>query len=154
MIDNSEHVARVIFEPKMVYEGRLLDAAFVLRPQISESYYSVLRLSIDSWKEDIVRIPTHKNRRLWGYADMPVKDIREIDLEYVTFDVVAVDNASMPSHAGIIVTVNGKCLIGGEKPNNLPGNVTADFVLLAIRTQLIELAQRRLCQWNQYGEYV
>ena len=106
MIDNGEHVARVIFDPKMIYEGRLLDAAFELRPQIRESYYSVLRLSVDSWKDDIVRIPTHKNRRLWGYADILVKDIKEIDLEYVTFDVMAVDNASMPSHAGIFVYVN------------------------------------------------
>ena len=147
MIEGKEHVARVIFEPKMVYEGRLLDAAFELRPQIKESYYSVLRLSVDCWKDDVVKIPTYKNRRLWGYADMPVKDIREIDIEYVTFDVVAVDNASMPSHAGIFVSVNGKCLIGGEKPQNLPEEATADFVLLAIRTQLIELAQRKLCQW-------
>ena len=77
-ISDSENVARAIFSPRMVHQGRVLPAAFELRSQINEEYLSVMRMAIESWKEDILRIPQRKNRKLFGYSEMNVGDIRNI----------------------------------------------------------------------------
>lgn len=53
MIADQEDVARAIFSPKMVFRGKILPAAFELRPHIAEEYLSVMRMSFNSWKEDI-----------------------------------------------------------------------------------------------------
>lgn len=45
-IEDQENVARVIFSPKMIYNGKLLPATFELRSNIHEDYLSVLRMSI------------------------------------------------------------------------------------------------------------
>lgn len=74
MIADYEDVARAIFSPKMVFRGKILPAAFELRPQMSEEYLSVMRMAFISWKEDILNIPQRKNRRLYGYAEMNVGD--------------------------------------------------------------------------------
>ena len=148
MIDGNEKVARAIFEPKMIYQGRLLAPAFELRPSISENYISVMRMSVDGWKEDIRKIPQHKNRRLYGYAEMNVGDIRSIKLNLVEYDVKQVDNIIMPSHAGIFVTVNDEPLIGGKSLSSLPEGISEDFLLLAIRNRLVNIAQRNLHHLN------
>lgn len=144
MLDNRENVARAIFEPKMVYQGRLLAPAFELRPSIREDYLSVVRLSVEGWKDDIFKIPQHKNRRLYGYAELNVGDIRAINLNLVKYDVREVDTTRLASHAGIFITVNGEPLVGGESLSLLPEGVSEDFLLLAIRNRLVNLAQRKL----------
>jgi hypothetical protein len=40
-IENHENVARVIFSPKMIFNGRLLSAAFELRSQMHEDYLAL-----------------------------------------------------------------------------------------------------------------
>lgn len=148
MIDNSENVARAIFEPKMIYQGRLLAPAFELRPSINEDYLSVMRMAVKGWEEDILRIPQYKNRRLYGYAKLNIGDIRAIKLNLVEYDVKAVDNSKASSHAGIFVTVNGEPLIGGKSLTSLPEGTSEDFLLLAIRNRLINLAQGHIVQMN------
>ena len=148
MIDNSENVARAIFEPKMIYQGRLLAPAFELRPSNKEDYLSVMRMAIKGWEEDIRRIPQHKNRHLYGYAKLSVGDIRTIKLSLVQYDVKVVDNAKASSHAGIFITVNGEPLIGGKRLSSLPEGLSEDFLLLAIRNRLINLAQGHIVQMN------
>ena len=60
MISNQEHVARIIFEPKMIHNGNLLVQAFDLRSHLHEDYISVLRMAIEGWQTDMMRIPTRK----------------------------------------------------------------------------------------------
>ena len=55
VIADHEDVARAVFSPKMVYRGMILPAAFELRPQMAEEYLSVMRMSFNSWKDDILR---------------------------------------------------------------------------------------------------
>ncbi len=148
MIEDKETTARVIFEPKMVYNGRLLASAFELRSAISETYLSVLRMDVDGWEKDIYKIPQHKNRRLFGYAKLNVGDIRAIELHHVKYDVQEADNSKISSHAGIFITVDNEPLIGGKKLATLPEGVTEDFFLLAIRNRLVNLAQRNLVELN------
>lgn len=87
MISDTEQVARALFSPKMIIDGEIQPEAFRLRPTIKEEYISVMRIGIDSWKEDILKIPQRKNRILYGYAEMNVAEIRSINLEDVKYDV-------------------------------------------------------------------
>ena len=146
MIDNEEQVARVIFEPKMIYNGEILSPAFELRESIHEDYLSVLRMSVDRWQDDARRIPQHRNRRLYGYAQMKVGDIRGIRLSQVEYDVCETDNSLFRSHAGIFITVNGETLMGGRHITSLPEGVSEDYLLLAIRNRLVNIAQQGLHQ--------
>ena len=76
MISDSENVARAIFSPKMIVNGEILPEAFRLRASITENYLSVMRITIPSWIEDIKQIPQRKNRKLYGFAEMNVGEIR------------------------------------------------------------------------------
>lgn len=65
VIADHEDVARAVFSPKMVFRGMILPAAFELRPQMAEEYLSVMRMSFNSWKEDIMNIPQRKKETGW-----------------------------------------------------------------------------------------
>ena len=144
MISDSENVARAIFAPRMVYQGHILPAAFELRAQINEEYISVIRMAIESWKDDMLRIPQRKNRKLYGYAEMNVGGIRNIRKENVTFDVKPCENDVSKSHAGIFVTVNKEKLIGGRALLSIEDKNAQDFILLSIRQELAKIAQKGL----------
>lgn len=105
MLSDIEEVARIIFSPRMIHNGVLLPEAFKLREVIGEEYLSVLRTSIDGWRDDALRIPQRPNRRLYGFAEMKVGDIRQAAFINVRFDVLDCATESMPSHAGIFICV-------------------------------------------------
>jgi hypothetical protein len=144
LITNQEDVARAIFSPKMVYHGQILPAAFELRPQIGEEYLSVMRMSIDTWKSDIMQIPQRRNRVLYGYAEMNVGEVRNIKKDHVVYDIKPCENESMRSHAGIFITVNNEKLIGGRPLLSVDNKNAQDFMLLSIRQELVKIAQQRL----------
>jgi len=144
MIVDSENVARAIFSPKMVVDGEIQPEAFRLRPTICEDYLSVMRMSLPSWLDDIKRIPQRKNRKLYGFAEMNVGEIRNIQLNDVAYDVKEIDTESAPSHAGIFITVKGKNLIGGMSIDMPEPDMEQDFLLLAIQRELVDIAQKGL----------
>lgn len=144
MISNTENVARAIFSPKMIVNGEILPEAFRLRTSISENYLSVMRISISSWIEDIKQIPQRKNRKLYGFAEMNVDEIRGIQLNRVVYDVRECPSESVPSHAGIFITVNGEDLIGGKAVNMPEPDMEQNFLLLAIQRELVDIAQKGL----------
>lgn len=145
MIENSENVARAIFSPKMVVNGEIQPEAFRLRASLSEDYLSVMRLTIPSWLEDIKRIPQRKNRKLFGYAEMNVGEIRNIRLASVKYDVRECPNESIASHAGIFISVNDENLIGGKLLETIQSETEQDFLILAIQRELVDIAQKKLC---------
>ena len=144
MIPDSENVARAIFSPKMIVNGEILPEAFRLRASINEDCLSVVRISISSWIEDIKRIPQRNNRKLYGFAEMNVGEIRSIKLKSVDYDVRECATESMPSHCGIFITLNGKNLIGGKSFDWPETDIEQDFVLLAIQRELVDIAQKGL----------
>jgi hypothetical protein len=146
VIADHEDVARAVFSPKMVYRGMILPAAFELRPQMAEEYLSVMRMSFNSWKDDILRIPQRKNRQLYGYAEMNVGEIRNIRKDNVNYDVEPCDNTVTQSHAGIFITVNNEKLVGGRPLLSIQDRNAQDFMLLSIRQELVRIAQKRLTQ--------
>jgi hypothetical protein len=144
MIPDTENVARAIFSPRMIIGDEIQPEAFRLRASINEDYLSVMRLSISSWMDDIKRIPQRQNRQLFGYAEMNVGEIRNIQLKNVTYDVYEIPNETMLSHAGIYILVNGENLIGGKKLESIRNGEEQDFLLLAIQRELVEIAQKGL----------
>ena len=144
MIPDTENVVRAIFSPRMIIGDEIQPAAFRLRASINEDYLSVMRLSIPSWLDDIKRIPQRQNRRLFGYAEMNVGEIRNIQLKNVTYDVHEIPNEAMLSHVGIYIMVNSKNLIGGKKLENIQDGEEQDFLILAIQRELVEIAQKGL----------
>ena len=144
MLSNDENVARAIFSPRMIYKGELQTEAFRLREHIAENYLSVLRTSIPTWKDDILKIPQRKNRQLYGYAEMNVGEIRNASFQQVCFDAEATDNLLIKSHAGIFITVNGEQLIGGKRLESLQNDAAQDFLLLLIQRRLVTIARKKL----------
>jgi hypothetical protein len=114
MIADTENVARAIFSPRMIIDGELQPEAFGLRAHINEDDLSVVRTSVTTWLDDIKLIPQGKNRQLYGYAEMNVGEIRNIQLKNVTYDVAEVSNENVKSHAGIFIQVNRESLVGGK----------------------------------------
>lgn len=143
-IDNTENVARVIFSPKMIYNGKLLPAAFELRGQISEDYLSVLRTSVPSWKSEMQMIPNRKNRTAVGYALLNVGETRGLSDKDTVYDVCDKSKQSMKSHAGITITYHSEQVVG-EKPLNVDdSSLSEDYIRMAMRYKLVKLAQKRL----------
>lgn len=144
IIPDSENVARAVFSPKMIKDGEIQPEAFRLRSSIAENYLSVMRMSFPSWIEDIKQIPQRKNRKLHGFAEMNVGEIRHISLKGVEYDVKDCSLTGVKSHAGIFITANGESLIGGKALTTIEPGVEQDFMLLAIQRELVDIAQKGL----------
>ncbi len=150
LLVDTENVARAIFEPSMIVRGYIIEDAFLLRPSIKENYISVVRLSIDSWKQDILQIPTNKTTRksLYGYAEMNVGEIMDSQICFnnhnITFAVSACDNQTKKSHAGIFAYLDGEVVQGGVV-NSKSGTGEADSLIkLLIQRKLVSIAQKGL----------
>lgn len=146
MISDTENVARAIFSPRMIINGELQPEAFSLRSHLNEDYLSVMRTSVTTWLDDIKLIPQGKNRQLYGYAEMNVGEIRGIQLKDVVYDVEEVPAEATNSHAGIFIKVKGENLVGGKKLDCIQDDEAQDFMLLAIQRELVDIAQKGLCQ--------
>lgn len=150
MISNEENVARVLFSPRMILEGKVIPVAFELRESINENYLSVLRTSVETWEKEMMNIPQRKNRQLFGYALMNAGEIRNLKLNDVIYDVQPYPTEIMKSHAGITITYKNQLLQGGTNIEPLPAGMTEDFLLLSIRSKLTALAQTRIVQLADY----
>ena len=154
---DSEYVARAIFLPAMLdSNGNVSLAAFSLRH--NEDYFSVARMAVEGWLEDIRRIPTSTTRQLGGYCKMGVGDIRGLGFDYdeknkVAFDVEDKATIANKSHAGIMLMMSEKMLKGDKsavlKP--LPMGVSATGLLMRIQTRLSLLAGKSVLRFDNDG---
>lgn len=154
---DSEYVARAIFLPAMLdSNGNVSLAAFSLRH--NEDYFSVARMAVEGWLDDIRRIPTSTTRQLGGYCKMGVGDIRGLGFDYdeknkVAFDVEDKATIVNKSHAGIMLMMSEKLLKGDKsavlKP--LPMGVSATGLLMRIQTRLSQLAGKSVLRFDNDG---
>ena len=154
---DSEYVARAIFLPAMLdSNGNVSLAAFSLRH--NEDYFSVARMAVEGWLDDIRRIPTSTTRQLGGYCKMGVGDIRGLGFDYdeknkVAFDVEDKATIVNKSHAGIMLMMREKLLKGDKsavlKP--LPMGVSATGLLMRIQTRLSLLAGKSVLRFDNDG---
>ena len=143
---DTENVARAIFLPAMLdSNGNISLAAFSLRH--NEGCFSVARMAIEGWLEDMMKIPTSETRQYGGYCKMGVGDIRNLGFTYneehkVVFDVKDKATSTNKSHAGITITLGEDTLKGDKtvmlKP--LPTGISASGLLMRIQTKLSQLA--------------
>ena len=115
IVSNEENVARVIFSPSYVYNGRVAPTAFrweILPSGYAEDYISVLRYysegNIDEQTKHF-RARTEGDSR-YGYAVLLTKAIRDVKNYPVLKNLVGIDvlpfpSKRLPNHAGIVVDV-------------------------------------------------
>ncbi|MCR5455812.1 MAG: hypothetical protein K6F33_12565 [Bacteroidales bacterium] len=143
---NNENVARLL-KDVWYSDGIVASAAFNLRPQIHETYISVLRESVNTFNKDITLVC--KNLPAY-YAIMNVAEIKSLKVKTldddIEFDVRAVDNEKIKSHAGIFININGQKLVGGEPFEYLKmqQGMSSDVVLLEIRKTLAKLSSKNI----------
>lgn len=146
----NELIARVLFPPQMVMEGKVLPAAFVLRSLIGEEYISVLRISVSTFNSDVKTLLYSRQRSFYGYAVMRVDDIHCIkcleDGHTANCIVKEVDNHKLKSHAGIFMYVDGMQIVGNTSFEQLPDGKVQSHLLLALRFQLTQIANRGLIE--------
>ena len=142
----TEYVARAIFLPSMLdSNGNISLAAFSLRH--NEDYFSVARMAVEGWLEDLLRIPTSASKHYGGYCQMGVGDIRNLGFTYndgyeVLFDVEDKSTTTNRSHAGIIL-IFGENVLSGDKSavlKPLPTGMPASALLMRIQSKLSQLA--------------
>lgn len=111
-----EEVARVIFSPSYIYNGRVAPTAFrweILPSGDAEDYISVLRCNAEDNIDDQTknfRARTEGDTR-YGYAVLQTKAIREIKNNplldnHVSIDVLPFPSKKLSNHAGIVVDID------------------------------------------------
>ena len=116
IVGDEEIVARIIFSPSYIYEGRVSPTAFrweMLPSGDAEEYISVLRGHENELEQQTrtFRARTKGDSR-YGYATLRTGSVRAISkddavLQRVTTDVVAYPSKRHPNHAGITAEING-----------------------------------------------
>jgi hypothetical protein len=105
--------------------------------QTNETYISVLRPAVPSFKDDMEGIKKDGNA-LYGYALLNVGAIRQIHIDYpeeIKLDVLPRNAGKRKSHAGSFATIGEEKIRGGS-PQSLGR--------MLLRMHLVELAQNRI----------
>lgn len=112
-IDKNEQVARILFSPSHIYEGRVSPKAFKLEMLRggAEDYISVLRYDADEL-ENVSSIfrPRVVGDQRYGYTFLVAKDIFDLNEEFSNREVSLLPKPSkrLPFHAGIFLSLDGK----------------------------------------------
>lgn len=112
-VEDEENIARIIFAPSMVYNGRVSPTAFCMTelPNGSESYVSVWRMSIKTPTRNNVNFPPRKDKdTLVGYAKLNAGECRKISFEDCHIEIH--QHGKNLYHAGIEYTESGKRIKG------------------------------------------
>ena len=110
-------------------------------------------MSVETWFEDIRKIPQRKNRQLYGYAELNVGQIHNIELTVngheIMFTVLDCSEGSTASHAGVFAEIEGHTLTGGANPvlTSLTPNLPESFVLMAIQEELLNIAKNNFVRF-------
>lgn len=120
----------------------------------NESYFSVARMAVSTWLDDIMKIPQSDTRQLGGYCRMNVGTIRSTDLQHsgekLSFDVVDKSSPTNVSHAGIVVSYAGNQLKGDKKLilKPVPQDMSSSRLMMRIQRQLTKIAQLDYVQFH------
>lgn len=140
-VSDEEDVARMLFSPLFICDGILSQKAFTLEATVKETYISVLRPAIDTFKDDMEGIRKEGNT-VYGYALLSVEKIRKVEIdcqEEISVDVLPRNAGKRKSHAGIFATIDKKKVRGGA-----PQTVAR----MLLRMKLVEIAQKRIVEFN------
>lgn len=112
-VDSEERVARIIFSPSYIYNGRVAPTAFrweVLPSGDAEDYVSVLRGCSNSLEEDTRFFrPRTKGDMRYGYTLLNVGEVRNMENILhgnISADVLPYPSKNFPGHAGIVADID------------------------------------------------
>lgn len=147
IVESSERVARILSTEWLV-DGQLMNIAFTLLE--GETYISVNRPAIDTYDSDVAAFVAKHDKYsfdsdFYKRAMLNVADIRAIKVdafgEPLNINVeVEPRDVHTKSHAGIFTRYENKNVKRGETLNHFEKNVSADDVLIKVRTQLLNLS--------------
>lgn len=111
IVGSEENVARIIFSPSYIFDGRVSPTAFrweMLPSGTVEDYISVLRGDVSNFEEDTrsFKARTEGDTR-YGYALLNVGEVRSIRIASDKEVVLSFPSKKFPSHAGIIADIDG-----------------------------------------------
>lgn len=145
-VDSSEQVARILSTEWFV-EGQLMNIAYTLME--GETYISVNRPVIETYDSDVASFVAKHNNYLFGTdsykrAMLHVSDIRAIRVdafgEPVNINVeVEPRDVHTKSHAGIFTRYENKNVRRGDALYHLDKEISADDVLIKVRSQLLRM---------------
>lgn len=154
-VADNESVARILSNA-WFEDGELLHIAF--RQRIGESYISVNRPVVSSYANDVERFVTahndfQYNDTFYRRAIMAVSNIRSIKVAVgnteMTADVEVEprDNKTL-SHAGIFTRFRNENVKPGKmiKVENASEEISADTLLLEVRSQLLSISTVETCK--------
>lgn len=123
-VDDNEMLARIVFSPSMVVDGRLSPSAFNLARLKSgryEKYVSVTRKGTEEIdKKDYEYIkPRIEGDVMDGFALVKTADVRSIVFENITIEVKPKPSEKNPRHAGIFYSQDGTLIRGESEPEEL-----------------------------------
>lgn len=158
-VDFSEKVARILSTEWLV-DGQLMNIAFTLLE--GETYISVNRPVISTYDSDVAGFVAKHGKYLFGTdcykrAILCVSDIRDIKVdafgEPLKINVeVEPRDIHTKSHAGIFTRYENKNIKRGETLSLLEKEISADDVLIKVRTQLLNMStveQMTLCKSDE-----
>ena len=145
-VGSSEKVARILSTEWFV-DGQLMNVAFTLLE--GETYISVNRPAISTYDSDVAGFVTKHGKYLFGTdnykrAILSVSDIRDIKVDAfgeplkINVEVEPRDSHTK-SHAGIFTRYENKNVKRGDTLNYLNKEISADDVLIKVRTQLLNM---------------
>ena len=146
-VESSEKVARILSTEWFV-DGQLMNIAYTLLE--GETYISVNRPIINTYDSDVAGFVVKHNQYLFGKdkykrATLCVSDIRDIKVDAfgnplkINVEVEPRDSHTK-SHAGIFTRYENKNVKRGDTLGNLDKEISADDVLIKVRTQLLNMS--------------
>jgi len=147
IVGSSEKVARILSTEWFV-DGQLMNIAYTLLE--GETYISVNRPVIDTYDSDVAAFVVKHNKYLfetdkYKRAMLSVSDIRDIKVDAfgeplkINVEVEPRDSHTK-SHAGIFTRYENKNVKRGDTLSHLDKDISADDVLIKVRTQLLNMS--------------
>ena len=147
MVDSSEQVARILSKEWFV-DNQLMNIAFTLLE--GETYISVNRPAIDSYDSDVAAFVAKHDKFLfesdtYKRAMLSVAKVRDIKVdafgEPLNINVeVEPRDSHTKSHAGIFTRYVNKNVKRGDTLPHLDKDISADDVLIKVRSQLLNMS--------------
>lgn len=146
-VDSSEKVARIL-STEWFLDGQLMNIAFTLLE--GETYISVNRPVISTYDSDIASFVAKHDKYLFGTdnykrAILSVSDVRAIKVDAfgeplkINVEVEPRDSHTK-SHAGIFTRYENKNVKRGDTLSHFDKDISADDVLIKVRTQLLKMS--------------
>ena len=160
-VSSSENVARILSKEWFV-KGKLNAMAFTL--DLGETYLSVNRTAVESFRTDVENfVLSHQSYSFGGgvykLSLLNVGEIRAIDVKVgdtnMNIDVeVEPRNTHTKSHAGIFTRFQKKNIKHDQllKVGPVADEISANSILLEVRSELLRMATVEECQMATGGE--